>query len=286
MTGTSSLYRLGAVSFLNTVPLIDWFYTEGSDRVLIQRDLPSRLAIQLEQDEVDVALLPVVEIFRGRSGGMLPGVGIAGFGNVDTVKLWSHGPMESLSRIYTDRGSRSSVALLQVLFGEMFDRCPDLVETEPVVGKLLGQGEGLLVIGDRCFGFEKYLKSHPCQDLWPHDLGEMWTSMTGLPFVFAAWAVSPRFVEAHGEEGVSEVKELLQASLSHGLDNLPGLAKIAASQGHLGYGGDATPQAIEYYFRESLRYRLGHEEMAGLLRFQELCFKQGLVKDPAPLKLL
>ena len=73
----SMRFRIAAVSFLNTVPLIDWFSTPGSADVALVRALPSRLAPLLEAGEADVALLPVVELFRGRAAGIIPGSGIA-----------------------------------------------------------------------------------------------------------------------------------------------------------------------------------------------------------------
>lgn len=279
-------YRLGAVSFLNTIPLIEWFDTPANTRVLVQRDLPSRLSGLLENDEVDVALLPVVEVFRGRSGGLLPGTGIAGYGPVDSVKLLAAGGLESLTRVWTDRGSRSSVALLQTLFLEKTGNCPEFLETEPRAGHWPAKGEGLLVIGDRCFECDRSLRNDPQSDLHEYDLGQLWTELTGLPFVFAAWSVSPRFVDKFGSEGVVEIKALLQRARDHGLGILDSLAMREAKNGQLGYKGEATAEAIDYYFRKSLRYTLGDSEMAGLLRFQELCLEHGIIEAPSSLKIL
>ena len=279
-------YRLGAVSFLNTIPLIDWFNGPDNTQVIVRGDLPSRLAGLLATDEVDVALLPVVEIFRGRSGGMLPGTGIAGFGNVDSVKLLASGPLEELTRVRADRGSRSSAALLQVLFQEIMGRCPSFEETEPQVGQSPAAGEGILVIGDRCFEFERHLRGRPQTGLIAFDLGKLWTDLTGLPFVFAAWAVSPRFEKKFGPEGVAEIKVLLDRARDHGLGILQQLAEREAGKGQLGWQGEATAEAIDYYFRKSLRYTLGESEMAGLILFQELCLKHGVIEAPSSLKIL
>ncbi len=142
MKEQSGSFRLGAVSFLNTIPLIDWFHTAANTRVIVSRALPSRLAGMLEADEVDVALLPVVEVLRGSSGGMLPGTGIAGFGPVDSVKVISAGPLLEMKRVHVDRGSRSSVALLEILLREMGGRCPEFEVTEPTVSRLPEPGQG------------------------------------------------------------------------------------------------------------------------------------------------
>jgi chorismate dehydratase len=279
-------YRLGAVSFLNAIPLIDWFATPANTRVQVSRALPSRLAGLLADDEIDVALLPVVEIFRGRSGGMLPGTGIAGKGPVDSVKIISGGPPAAMKHVIADRGSRSSVALLEILLREMSGACPEFEVAEPKVTHLPGPGEGVLVIGDRCFEFDRHLSQNPRPHLQVHDLGRLWTDLTGLPFIFAAWAVSPRFLQRFGPEGLDEVKGLLNQARDHGVAHLGEIAAREAARGQLGLNGEATAAAIDYYYRNSLRYAIGEEEMQGMLRFEELCRKYCLVPEPSALKIL
>ncbi len=93
------IYRIAAVSFLNTVPLIDWFERTGDERVALTRALPSRLGGMLSAGEADVALLPVVEIFRGAGAGMLAATGIACRGRVDSVKLFHHGDPGALPKV-------------------------------------------------------------------------------------------------------------------------------------------------------------------------------------------
>ncbi|RLC97677.1 MAG: hypothetical protein DRI46_12590, partial [Chloroflexi bacterium] len=124
-------FRLAAVSFLNTIPLIDWFEQTGDQRVALSLALPSRLGGMLAAGEADVALLPVVEIFRGASSGMLPGTGIACRGDVDTVKMFYRGDPTGLESVAVDRGSRTSVVLLRILLQEQFGIRPEFTEIEP-----------------------------------------------------------------------------------------------------------------------------------------------------------
>ena len=72
----------------------------------------------------------------------------------------------------------------------------------------------------------------------------------------------------------------------HGLANLKEIAAREAAAGRLGHMGEATTEALDYYFRHSLRYVMGKEEMAGLHRFHELCVKHGVVPDGAALSIL
>ena len=281
------VHRIAAVSFLNTIPLVDWFDQTGADRVVLSRALPSRLGGLLASGEADVALLPVVEIFRGASPGMLPGTGIACRGDVDSVKMFHVGDPARLTSVAVDRGSRTSVALLRILLQEQFGIHPEFSEIEPRPGWRPAEGQGALIIGDRCFEYEKELRENGETDVTGYDLGGAWHNLTGLPFVFAAWAVAPGFPEKVGDEGIQELTDLLTRARDHGLARLDEIAAREAAAGRLGHKGEATAEALDYYFRHSLRYVLGDEEMAGILRFHEFCVKHGVVPDgaaPSPLK--
>jgi chorismate dehydratase len=279
-------YRIATVSFLNCLPLVEWFSTPaGAARATLASALPSRLPGLLAAGEADVALLPTVEILRGAAAGLVGATGIACRGNVDSVKLYHRGPLAQLTRVAVDRGSRTSVALLRVLLAETAGTRPAFEEIEPRPGRLPPPGEGVLVIGDRCFAFDRWLSrdAAAAAALTPLDLGWAWLQLTGLPFVFAAWAAAPGFPERVGPAAVREVGELLVTAREYGLERLEILAAREAAAGSLGPGGEATPAALEHYFRHSLRYRLGSEEMAGVRRFRELCVAHRLVEAEAGL---
>ncbi len=273
-------FRIATVSFLNCLPLVEWFTTpEGSARVLLSADLPSRLTAVLAEGRADVALLPTAEILRGHAAGIIGGSGIACRGAVDSVKFYHRGPLSGLRRVAVDRGSRTSVALLRILLAETAGVAPDFNEVEPAPGRMPEPGEGVLVIGDRCFAFDRWLRddAEARAALMPLDLGQAWFDHTGLPFVFAAWAAAPGFPGRAGPDGARELGALLASARDWGLERVPELAAREAAAGCLGPGGEATPAALEYYFRHSLRYRLGDEELAGVRRFRELCVAHGLV---------
>ena len=268
------LFRVAAVSFLNTRPLIHGLGDDAS-QVALTRALPSRLAGLLEAGEADVALLPVIETFRGRSGGILPGTGIACRGEVGSVKLFGVTPLDEVETILADRGSRASVALAEVLLRESTGGAPVFRETEPRPGQLPGEGEALLVIGDRCFEYERELRKMEQPGVWSRDLGQWWTEMTGLPFVFAVWAVASDFDPTRA----ADLARILTAARDRGLTSLDELAAEAAAEGRLGHGGEATAAAIVYYFRHNLLYRLGDEEELGMRRFHELCLRHGVIPE-------
>ncbi len=282
------VYRIAAVSFLNTLPLIDGLVASADPRVAVTRDLPSRLGGELAAGRADVALLPVVEILRGASGGVLePANGIACLGNVDSVRLFARGEPPALARIRADRGSRTSVALLRVLLAERWGVRPEFVVEEPQPGRLPEPGEGVLVIGDRCFAYERAFRTVAPDDGCIIDLGGAWRELTGLPFVFAAWAVAPGFAERAGSEACRELAGILDAARADGVARLREIARREAAAGRLGPGGEATVEAMVYYYERSLHFRIDADDLAGVERFRDLCLRHGVLPaGTAPLNIV
>ncbi|MFT5232187.1 MAG: chorismate dehydratase [Candidatus Krumholzibacteriia bacterium] len=279
-------FRVAAVSFLNTIPLIEYLADPSDVNCTVTTALPSRLAGMLNEGSVDVALVPVVELFRGCGAGMVEGSGIACCGRVDSVKMFHRGPVSDLKRIQVDRGSRSSVALLNVLMKEITGAVPPFQEVKPDANRKLEWGEGILVIGDRCFEFERQWLAGGDESLQEMDLGLAWYELTKLPFVFAVWAISGDFMCENSAEDVARVVIQLNRAREKGEDSLSQLAEREASRGRLGHKGEATAEAVAYYFKKSLRFQLGELEMRGLARFHELCIKHGVVPSgPSPMIL-
>ncbi len=280
------LYRLAAVSFLNTIPLIEYLKTPECVEVRLVTDLPSRLPGYLSREESDVALMPVIEFFRGQGGALVRGVGLATDGAVDSVKLFSTVKLEKLEKVMVDRGSRTSVALLRILLAELHGRRPEFFEGNPQGVSDLDNHGAALVIGDRCFELEKQLEATGRRDVVVYDLGALWKDLTGLPFVFAAWTVASGFLNAASQENKAELASILVRARDYGLDHLGEIAEREASLGKLGFRGDASGEAIDYYFRKSMRYYLGEAELEGMRRFRELCLQHQVIDDHRPLALL
>jgi chorismate dehydratase len=256
------LLRVGAVSFLNTVPLIEGL--QDDPEIELQRDLPSRLADLLFENRIDVGLIPIVEYLRGVGSDLVPGICIGSRGPVRTVKVFSKVPLEKAGDIAVDRGSRSSVALLRVLLAERFDHHPDLHVVEPRPDALFAHYDTVLVIGDRAEQVRDL-------DLYVYDLGQMWTDLTGLPFVYAAWVLGPALGGVGREERKRTLVQRLQRAKAGGLSALDELA-IKESRSR------AIPvERILSYWRESIHFDLGSDELAGLQKFAELAARHNLV---------
>ena len=249
--------RVGAVNYLNSKPLIEGLeqFAPGVDLVL---DLPSRLADRMAANELDIGLIPVVEFFRARDYTFLPDLSIATLGPVLSVTLFSRVPWGTIRTVALDEGSRTSAALTQIMLRERHNVIPQ-VETLPIdVPADDISTDAVLLIGDRAMraclpGFD-----------YAYDLGEEWTRWTGLPMVFAVWAVRP------GVDLAPQALAGFSATRDHGLANA---GKIAAREAP-GLGLDAG--FCRRYLSNIIHYSLGPRELAGLKHYYSLAAELGL----------
>lgn len=241
--GASSVLRLGAVSYLNARPLVHGLESEPGVR--LERDLPSRVARRLHAGEVDLGMIPSIEYAFGRYD-IVPGIAIGSRGAVRSVSLYHSRPLKDARRVALDTSSRTSVALVKVLLRERLGRDPEYVPMAPVLVDMLAVADAALLIGDPALDEESRVS---CLDV-----GEEWTRLTGLPFVYAFWAGPPGVVTP---SGVAR----LQAALAEGLAAFPEIASAHAN------GTPARTPVYERYLRTNVVYRLGHEEIAGLMEF-------------------
>jgi chorismate dehydratase len=250
--------RLGAVSYLNTGPLV-YGLEQQTDRFHVRFDVPSRCAELLHQDQVDVGLIPSIEYLSGDDYLIVPGVGIASDGAVASVALFSRMPIGDISSIALDLGSRTSVALLKVLCARWFDIEPAFTPMAPDMSEMLERCDAALIIGDNALFAE-----HASLGLKKTDLAEEWVGMTGLPFVFAFWAGRPGLVtpddvaalNAARDRGVSEPERVAERYF-------PGEA-------------EKVRRGAEY-LRENVKYALGEREQSGLRMFYTLAAALGIV---------
>ena len=223
--------RVGIVNYLNTKPLIYGLERKPiSELIDLVGAYPSRLAQMLKNDEIDIGLIPVAALLE------LPGYHIIGNycigteGEIASVGLFSEVPMKEIKKIYLDYQSRSSVELLKWLIKESWGIHPEIVqaEDEDYRAEIKGTTAGL-VIGDRALEQRKV-------STFIYDLGSEWRSITGLPFVFAAWVSRKLFPESFikvfdeaNSLGLLHIEDIVTAA-SYGLYDLNKYYKL-----HLSY---------------------------------------------------
>ena len=124
------MIRIGAVGFLNARPLA--YGLDRDARVSLRLDVPSECARLLHAGEIDLGLVPVIELLRGSTPyDVVPGLAIACHGDVNSVAVFTRVPMDRVRRLALDRSSRSSVGLVRVLCRHHFGIDPEFVEAEP-----------------------------------------------------------------------------------------------------------------------------------------------------------
>src|SRR6516162_3506337 len=116
-----SRLRVSAISFLNTAPLMwDLEHGPAGDHFEIEYTIPSRCALALAQGSADIGIIPAVTYAEIPGLVILPRIAIAAKDYVRSILLVSKKPLEDVRTVATDISSRTSVALLQVLFAKLF----------------------------------------------------------------------------------------------------------------------------------------------------------------------
>jgi predicted solute-binding protein len=179
-----------AVSYLNTVPLVWGLQHDPSQRDIfdLRFAVPSVCADQLASGEADIGIVPVIEMGRQKLD-YFRDCGIASLGPVRSILLISKVPFDKIRTLATDSGSRTSVMLARIILTEKFGCDPRLISHAPVLPAMLELADAALLIGDAALHVDP--ATLPFETL---DLGEQWTSLTGLPMVFAVWAGRSRHI--------------------------------------------------------------------------------------------
>lgn len=256
-----SKIRIGAVSYLNTKPLV-YGLAERLPQAEITYEVPSRLADNLARGELDVALIPSVEFFQHPDYEIVSDACIGCRGPVWSVKLFSRVPPEKIRTLALDEGSRTSVALIRILLRERFGLSPELVPLPISDGASFAPAgsDAMLLIGDRA------IHSPPGQWNAVWDLGEEWNRWAELPFVFAMWTARPGLDPAL----LAEVDAALRAARDDGLAHLPEIAEREAAPIGL------TARECLSYLRDNLHFYLGQREQSGLDLFYRHAAALGL----------
>jgi chorismate dehydratase len=238
------MIRISAVSYLNTKPFIYGIYkSKLADKVELSLDIPAICAQKLQSGAADLVLAPVAVIPQLPQAYLVSDYCIGSVGAVKTVCLYSETPLAQIEQVYLDFHSKTSVALVQLLFQHYWKKSPVFLPAldgfeKQIKGKTAG-----LVIGDRTIGLDHSFK-------YVYDLGEAWMAWTGLPFVFAAW-ISTRPLS---QDFIADFNKALHSGLEH----LPELIKILP---------DIPGFHTEDYFRKNISYELDNAKWRGLNRF-------------------
>ncbi len=268
--------RIGCVSYLNTLPLI-----EGLDDLKeaeLVRAVPSRLIPMLQNNEVDVALVSLIDAARSTVPmSVLPAGMIGSDGPTLTVRLYSQVPIDQITKVHADTDSHTSVVLARLLLAELHGLEPEFIDYDareqiPVIkGADLDDPAGgewpetLLLIGD------KVVTGSPPAVRYPHqlDLGEAWKELTGLPFVYAVWMCRSDRTE---DPSVAAASAILDRQRRHNRTRIDAIVSARAPEHRW------PVDLARKYIGSCLLYEYDARAQKAAERFIEMCASRGLVE--------
>ncbi|MFA5167463.1 MAG: menaquinone biosynthesis protein [Candidatus Omnitrophota bacterium] len=272
--------RIGKIRYLNCLPfyfgLLEMLRAKGMEpEMSFFESYPVEINQAMEKGEIDAAPISSLEYFQHQDDYLLlPGLAIGTRLFARSVLLLSQKKIEQLDGavIALSRESLSSAGLVRILLAQKYNYRNTFELTDQDPEAMLQKYPAALVIGDQA------LFCQPRELVYKYDLGELWYSWTGKPFVFALWAVRRGFAVRH--------PELLKAFLECLRENL--LKNLADPEGLLKQALGITPSDKRFCsvlgYLVNLQYTLDADMKEGVLRFFELAYEEGLAPAPKPLE--
>jgi len=256
--------RIASVPFVNARPLT-WGFTRGPYRGIfrIEHVSPSRIPDLLRHGKADVGLIPSIEYLGLPGADLLAQICIASKRRVRSVFLASRGPLREIRSVAVDQNSRTSVALLKIILSHKGVRDVTFHDQAPSLREMLREHDAALLIGDAALAAET-------AGLVVHDLAAEWFALTGLPFVFALWAVRPGVVLPDGVRPFLESRRM-------GMSHVGEIALQAAQELRI------PAESIESYLKTNIHFYLGSEEHRGLALFFRQAQQLGLAPGRRPI---
>ncbi len=187
-------WRIGAVSYLNTRPLLLGLEQSGlMSQIELVKAYPAKIAQDLMEGTIDMGLVPVAVIPLLKEAHMASNYCIGADGDVASVCIFSQVPMEQIEKVYLDYQSRTSVQLARILLKQFWKKEVELIKAEEGYIQQINGSTAGVIIGDRALAARN-------QFPFIYDLAGAWKQRTGLPFVFATWIankpIPSEFMEA------------------------------------------------------------------------------------------
>jgi chorismate dehydratase len=250
--------RVGRISYTNVAPIETAFDTGAVARnAIVTSGPPSLLNGLLSAGELDVSPVSAAHFLRNKDALELFGdCAIVARGQVISVLLVSKQPLARLAgtTIAVTGDSATARALLESVLRERYGVHATF---EPVADPTAAALEGrpTLLIGDAAVAVHDLV---PATTI--HDLGSAWFDWTGLPMVYAVWAVRREVLQGQ----LAEVRRLAGAyTEARAWGDIHREAVIDAAMGD-------RPRDRAFYetYYTTLKYRLSADARRGLARFE------------------
>ncbi len=261
----SAPLRVGIVHYLNSRPLA-WGFRRGrvGEGFDVRYLPPAAVADGLAAAELDVGLVPAIELQRIPGLRALPGPCVAANREVRSVLLISRCEIGRIRRVALDENSRTSAALVRILLRERYGVEAEYTQAPADLEAMLEEADAALLIGDPALAVDRGRYR-------VLDLAAAWRELTGHPFVFALWAAREEVAAPALERPFQESLRLAEAEMAE-------LITEAARETGLDAG------ELEEYLTRCLSFHLGAEERAGLVEFFRRAHAAGLIPRVLPLR--
>lgn len=265
---TDDLPKIAASSYLNAAPLCYSFvYGAQKDRcTFLSDEAPARCAELLADGGADAALIPVIEYQRIPGLKIAPGACVASKGSVRSVLLASRVPITRVRSVALDTSSRTSAALIQILLWRFYNLGVSYRTSPPKLEDMLESNDAALIIGDPAMLIDR-------SALYVYDLAEEWRKHTGLPFVFAFWAIRADSAAWFGQDASDDKTIDFLAAKREGVAHADELAGLYSER--LGLPRDD----LFSYLTGAISYDLDEESLKGLRLYYQLASECELIPE-------
>ena len=238
-----------AVSYLNSLPFINGILNDKNlmSQINLRLEYPSKCSDLLKSGEVDLGLIPIIELIDMPYSEIIGKYCIGAEGKVKTVMLYSNCPLNEISSIALDYQSRTSAMLVKILAKNFWKIDVEFFDADEGYIDGISKNNAGLVIGDRTFNLKDSF-------LYQYDLAEEWFKFTNLPFVFACWVANRPLS--------NEFKQQFSNALKYGLDH----KALVVDQ----YTKN-TKIDLDTYLSDYISWDYDSQKKAALKKFFSLC---------------
>lgn len=258
--------KIAASTYLNSAPLVYGLQHRqiAGEYQFLGDTAPARCADMLMTKQVDAALIPSIEYQRIPNIVIVPDIAIAAKKEVRSVVLIARVPIDQIESVALDTSSRTSATLVRIILEKFYRLSPQYAQFTPDLPQMLERHDSALIIGDPAilaaneaakFGYQVY------------DLAIEWRKATGLPFVFAVWAVSQKMAQNR------EISKIFLEAKQLGLSARNDIAQYYSETLSL------SVQFLLQYITENINYDLDEENLAGLHQFYQLSNELKLISQ-------
>jgi chorismate dehydratase len=234
---------------------------------LVTDAAPARCADLLAQGEVAAALVPIIEYQRIPELRVVPDVCVGSHAAVRSVVLVSKfADLNCVRSIALDASSRTSQALVKIIFREFVGWEPDWESCRPDLRMMMERNDAALLIGDPAMKI-------PAENLHVFDLASLWRRYTDTGFVFAMWMARAGALEAIRDVDFAGARD-------EGLEQIERIISQCENDEPL------PREEIRKYLTDNITFHVDDSLDKGMRLYFELAAKHGLIENNKPLQLV